>query len=170
MQLSNEGSAGDGGLPHLLLLQSEYQAALTTETLKYLRGVQAAFSPRPPGTIVQANGVRLTGAGCAGGYVGMRLDIGNRQRVHASVSPAVTPLVNDEGCTWYPSAELEPVAILLGPDDTQSLSITLALPEDLPAGTYRGSLVLLGFIPEGVPIAISVDRTPGEVDAPVVTT
>jgi len=156
MQISNDSPTDDGGWAKLITLQSEYQARLTEETLKYLRSLQAAFSPRAPGTVVQSSGQRLTGGGEPGGTVHLEIQVENRQRVHTPVSPAVTPLVGDDGSTWYPVARLEPVAMLIGPDETRSLSLTLELPADLPAGCFRGSLVLQGFLAEGVPIDITV--------------
>ena len=156
MQISNEEPTGDSAWAQLLRLQSEYQARLAEETMKYLRGLQAAFIPRVPGTIVQPNGARLTGSGAAGCSIQLHAEIENRQRVHTPVSPAVTPLVSDDGRTWYPVAELEPVAMLIGPDETSELSITIQLPIELAPGTFRGSLVLQGFLVEGVPIEITV--------------
>ena len=164
MQISNEEPPGDGAWSQLIRLQSEYQARLAEETIKYLRGLQAAFIPRAPGTIVQPNGARLTGSAAAGGSVTLHAEIENRQRVHTPVSPAVTPLVSDDGRTWYPVAELEPVAMLIGPDETSELSITLQLPDELAPGTFRGALVLQGFLVEGVPLEITVIAPPDQPD------
>lgn len=157
MQVGNDSGADDGGWGSLLRLQSEYQARLTEETLKYLRGLQATLSPRTPGTVVQANGLRLSGRGMPGGSVRLDIQVENRQRVHTPVSPSVTPLVSDEGATWYPVAELEPEAMIIGPGESKDLSVTLGLPDELPAGVFRGSLVLRGFLVEGVPVEITVE-------------
>ena len=89
--------------------------------------------------------------------------------MHTPVSPSVTPLVGDDGSTWYPVAELEPVAMIIGPGETRTLSITLQLPAELPAGVFRGSLVLQGFLVEGVPIEITVRRFRAS-EAPTVET
>ena len=157
MQVGNDSSADDSGWGSLLRLQSEYQARLTEETLRYLRGLQAAFSPRTPGTVVQASGLRLSGSGPPGGSVRLDIQVENRQRVHTPVSPSVTPLVGDDGSTWYPIAELEPDAMIIGPGESRDLSIVVQLPAELPAGVFRGSLVLRGFLVEGVPVDITVE-------------
>jgi hypothetical protein len=52
--------------------------------------------------------------------------------------------------------------MLVGPDETRGLSLTLELPADLPAGCFRGSLVLQGFLAEGVPLEITVRPPSGE--------
>ncbi len=160
MHISNDSADEDPGWSGLIRLQSEYQARMTEETLRYLRSLQSAFSPRQPGTVVRSSGERLSGTGRPGGTVTFDVTIDNRQRVHTPVTPAVTPLVGDGGTTWYPAATLEPVATLLAPDSARDLSVALPLPDDLPADTYRGSLILHGFRPEGVPIEITVTDKP----------
>ena len=165
MQVGNDNVADDGGWGSLLRLQSEYQARLTEETLKYLRGLQAAFSPRTPGTVVQANGLRLTESGLPGGSVRLDIQVENRQRVHTPVSPSVTPLVSDEGATWYPVAELDPDAMIIGPGESKDLSVTLQLPNEIPPGVFRGSLVLRGFLVEGVPVEITIEGSTTETDS-----
>ena len=158
MTISNEGSGDDGRLGALVRLQSEYQARLTEETMRYLRSLQTAFSPKPPGTVVQATGERLIASGSPGGSVSLDVEIENRQRAHIPVSPSVTPLVSDHGVTWYPVTELDPVALMISPDEKRSLSVTLRLPDELPVGLFRGSLLLQGFLAEGVPVEITVKK------------
>ena len=156
MPISNEDQGQDAGWDNLIRLQSEYQARLTEETLKYLRSLQAVFSPRPPGTVVRSGDARLVGAGHPGGSVHLDMEIENRQRVHTPATPAVSPMVGDGGTTWYPDAAFEPSAVLLEPDASRALSVTLPLPVDLPPDVYRGSLTLQGFRVEGVPVEITV--------------
>src|SRR4051812_22383044 len=112
MPITNDDPAGDGLWGGLFPPQAEFQARLTEETLKYLRSVQAAFSPRAPGTVIQASGVRLRSEAAPGAEVDLEVTVENRQRVHTSVAPALTPLVSDDGWTWYPRAQLEPGALL----------------------------------------------------------
>lgn len=164
MQVNNDEPDHDGGLAGLLHLQSQYQARLTEETLKYLRGVQAAFSPRAPGTIVATGGLRLAGTGAAGGQLQLELSVENRQRVHTSVAPSLTPLVSDDGWTWYPTATFDPVALLLAPEEQASLSVSVQLPPEITPGVYRGGLLLLGFLRDSVPVLITVEPAggPGE--------
>jgi hypothetical protein len=119
--------------------------------------VQAAIVPRSPGTVVQpTEGAVLEAAGTPGAPVQLVLEAENRQRVHTQVTPALTPLVAESGATWFPEARPEPVSALVPPDDTAAFTITLPLPTDLPAGTYRGTLVLQGFRDDGVAVVVSV--------------
>jgi hypothetical protein len=156
MPITNEDPPGDGLWGGLFRLQSEFQARLTEETLRYLRSVQATFSPRAPGTVVQASGVRLRSEAWPGGQVDLEVTVENRQRVHTSVAPALTPLVSDDGWTWYPKASVEPPAMLLAPDEARTICVAVQLPAELPVGVFRGSLVLHGFAREGVPVEITV--------------
>lgn len=160
MRIGNEEPIGDGGWNDLVRLQSQYQARLAEETLRYLRGVQAAVTPRAPGTVVRPGGVRLTAEGAPGEDVELSVTVENRQRVHSTVAPALSPLSDEEGWTWYPQARVEPAAILLAPDETVTVRLMVRLPSGLPSGAFRGGLLLHGFLLDPVPVRIDVREVP----------
>ena len=144
-----------GPLSELLRLQSEFQARLADETLRYLRRLQGAFAPAAPGTVVRSDGDgELRATGRPGQRVHLRLEAENRQRVHCLVTPMLTPLVARTGTTWFPAAEPSPPATLLAPGEVGTVTVELVLPAELPADVYKGALVLQGFREGGVPVTI----------------
>ncbi len=146
-----------GPFGELLRLQSEFQARLADETLRYLRRLQGAFAPAAPGTVVVPDGDAALAATCEpGSQVVLRLEAENRQRVHSVVTPMLTPLVDRGGTTWFPAGDTAPASILLGPGEVGVVTVELAVPAALPPGTYRGALVLQGFREGGVPVAVEV--------------
>jgi hypothetical protein len=144
-----------GPLSELLRLQSEFQARLADETLRYLRRLQGAFAPAAPGTVVRPDGDgELRASGRPGQRVTLRLEAENRQRVHCLVTPMLTPLVARTGTTWFPAADPSPAATLLAPGEVGTVTVELVLPAELPADVYKGALVLQGFREGGVPVTI----------------
>src|SRR4029077_379282 len=122
-----------GPLSELLRLQSEFQARLADETLRYLRRLQGAFAPAAPGTVVRPDGDgELRAAGRPGQRVTLRLEAENRQRVHCLVTPMLTPLVARTGTTWFPAADPSPAATLLAPGEVGGVTVELVLPVALP--------------------------------------
>ena len=153
-----------GPLSELLRLQSEFQARLADETLRYLRRLQGAFAPAAPGTVVRPDGDgELRAAGRPGQRVTLRLEAENRQRVHCLVTPMLTPLVARTGTTWFPAADPSPAATLLAPGEVGAVTVELVLPTELPADVYKGALVLQGFREGGVPVTIDAsDGAPAQ--------
>jgi hypothetical protein len=98
----------------------------------------------------------LTGTVSAGGTVTLSVDVENRQRAHTVVAAMLTPLVADSGTTWFPAAVTAPPYGFVAPDETLALTVTLTAPADVPAGRYRGLLVLRGFGNGGLPVVIDV--------------
>jgi hypothetical protein len=139
----NEAASAFG---ELLRIQNEFQTRLAEEALKYLHRLQGTAMPASPGTVmvpIETSGLRV--AGRAGESVELKLEVENRQRVHCSLTPMLTPLVDASGVTWFPAAEPSPVITLIAPGEVAPLSINLPLPAQLPAGTYNGALMLQGF-------------------------
>lgn len=142
----------------LLRIQSEFHTRLAEEALKYLHRLQGTAMPASPGTVMMpgtASELRATGR--AGAGVELRLEVENRQRVHCSLTPMLTPLVGASGVTWFPAVESSPAITLLAPDEVAALVINVALPSNLPAGSYKGALTLQGFR-EGA-LAVHIDVT-----------
>ncbi|MGH9267962.1 MAG: hypothetical protein ACRD0D_07280, partial [Acidimicrobiales bacterium] len=154
LRIGNEGEdAALGQFGDLLRLQAEFQARLAEETFRYLRRLQGMFEPHTPGTVVRPDeGTELRAEGAPGGVVQLRLDIENRQRAHCVARPALTPLVGPGGATWFAAAEPDPVSTLLAPGEECCITVRVPLPDDLPAGTYRGSLLLQGFRNGALPV------------------
>jgi hypothetical protein len=158
MRITNEGWTDQAGwFAELARLQADFQTRLTEETLRYLRAMQGVFTPTSPGTVVQGMGEsELHASGTRGAIAVVRPEIENRQQVHAQVTPTLTPLIGERGTTWFAAAEVTPPSALVGPGEVLEVVISLPLPNDLPSGTYRGTLVLQGFRQEGVPVVIDV--------------
>jgi hypothetical protein len=162
LRIGNDGdpdpSAGVGGaFAELIRIQTEFQTRLADETLRYLRRLQGTVGPSVPGTVVLADkALRLAGSGSPGGSVELRLEVENRQRVHSVVTPALSPLVDDAGATWFPIAEASPPSALLPPGAAATLVVSVAIPGELPPGIYRGALLLPAFVSGGIPVAIEI--------------
>jgi hypothetical protein len=135
---------------------------LAEEALRYLRRLQGAGTPATPGTVLVPDGsVEVKASGVAGSEVSLGVDVENRQRVHCLVTPALTALVEAGGTTWFPAAEPSPASTLIAPGEVKKLAMALQLPAHLPAGTYRGALLLQGFRDGGIAVAVSIaDRQP----------
>jgi len=52
-RVSNDSEGSSGPFSELLRLQSDFQARLTEETLRYLRRLQGTLGPTAPGTVVK---------------------------------------------------------------------------------------------------------------------
>jgi hypothetical protein len=173
---NDPGGNPGGALSELLRLQGQFQARLAEETISYLRRLQGAAAPNAPGTVLLPEpGTVVEAGGTPGGAVELALEIENRQRVHCMVTPLLGPLVDAAGVTWNPAAQAAPPSQLVGPGEVARLSLTVDLPPELPAGMYRGALLLQGFRDGGVPVAIAVaeaasapakQRTPASRRAP----
>lgn len=167
MKVTNdEGEQGPSGpLAELFRLQTEFQARLAEETLRYLRRLQGTMAPAAPGTVVApGTGGALAAAGAPGETVALALEMENLQRVHCVVSPQLTPLVSAEGATWFPAADAPPHR-LLAPGETAAITLPLTLPHVLPPGLYRGALVLQGFRDGALPVQVAV-TAPATASAP----
>lgn len=157
VRIPSDPDKGRSTFGDLLRLQTEFQARLAEETLKYLRSIQGAAAPASPGTVLLTDGdAALEASGAPGASVLLSLEIENRQRVHCVVTPLLSPLVESSGTTWFPAAEPEPASSLLAPGEVRELALRVPLPAALPRGTYRGALILQGFREGGVPVSISV--------------
>lgn len=162
VRVSNEGGAaggggGSGAFAELFRLQSEFQARLAEETLRYLRRLQGAVVPAAPGTFVRPDGAaELRAAGAPGARVELALEVENLQRVHCMLAPQLTPLVSDAGVTWFPETEVGAASRLLAPGAVERVAVALAVPAELPPGEYRGALVLQGFRSSSLPVHVTV--------------
>jgi hypothetical protein len=159
MNVTNDPSEQmpDGPARDLMRLQVDFHARLAEETTRYLRRLQAMLSPAAPGTVVRSDGAECLGAaGRPGDTVTLRVDVENRQASHCMVTPMLSVLADDGGTTWFPDADLVPASALLAPNEKRVLEVHLPLPEDVPPGSFRGVLILLGFRASGIPVLIDV--------------
>ena len=159
MRVSNDaGGAGpSGAFAEMFRLQSEFQARLAEETLRYLRRLQGAVVPAAPGTVVLPDGeLELDANGVPGGSVDIRVEVENLQRVHCMVTPQLTPLVSAVGVTWFPATGQGGESRLVAPNAVEQVAIPVSVPAELPDGEYRGALVLQGFRSNSLPVRITV--------------
>lgn len=141
----------------LFRLQTEFQARLADETLRYLRRLQGAAAPASPGTVVIPDaGSELKSSGSAGASAELKLEIQNLQRVHCTANPMLSPLVSASGTTWFAESESTPVSLLVAPGATAQMQIRVPIPAQLPGGVYRGCLMLHGFRDGALPVVIEV--------------
>jgi hypothetical protein len=157
IRISGEPPESPGGpMAELFRLQTDFQARLADETLRYLRSLQTVLGPAAPGTIVVPEADALLQAeGGPGETVSIHVDVQNLQQVHCVVTPMVSPLVNATGVTWFAEAEVRPAYLLVPPGRTAAAELRLAVPAALPAGDYRGALLLHGGR-EGIPVLVRV--------------
>jgi hypothetical protein len=161
------GSEAQGPIHDLLRLQTDFQQRLASETLRYLRQLQGLVGPTVPGTLVMPDAdFELVGEGQPGSQLTLAVALENRQRVHSLVSPSLSPLVSDAGATWFVEAEVAPQSVLLASGETATASITIAAPEGLPTGTYRGALLLHGFERGALPVRIVIEAPKAPPAAP----
>jgi hypothetical protein len=158
MSIKNDtsGPGWNGPFADLLRLQTEFQSRLGEETIRYVRRLQGAMGPASPGTVVLTDSATEITATADGAMVKLRLELENLQRVHSVVTPQITPLVSETGTTWFPASEAAAAFRILPPGAVESLEIGLDVPKQLPPGTYRGALVLLGFREGALPVRVVV--------------
>ena len=165
MRVSNDAErtgGPSGAFAEMFRLQSEFQARLAEETLRYLRRLQGAVVPAAPGTVVLPDdALELRAAGTPGGRVEVSLEVENLQRVHSMVTPQLTPLVSAAGVTWFPETGPGADARLVAPNAVERVAIPVAVPAELPEGEYRGALVLQGFRSNSLPVCITVQAAGG---------
>lgn len=158
MRVANqpEGEIGEA-LTEMLRLQTEFHAKLADDTLKYLRRLQGAGMPTAPGTVLMPGGLsELHTFGAASSTVELKIEVENRQRVYCTMTPMLTPLVQASGVTWFPEVESTSATILLAPDEVAPVVIRILVPAEIPAGTYRGALLLEGFRMGAVAVTVEV--------------
>lgn len=144
-------------LGEILRLQQDFQARMVDETLRYLRRVQGMFEPHAPGTVLRPDApAALAATAAPGGRASVRLDVENRQRVHTVLAATLTPLVGEDGTTWFADADVRPAFRLLAPAEQARVTLRLPVPADVPEGLYRGLVMLRGLHPGGVPLEVTV--------------
>lgn len=165
MRVSNESSAPPAGGPlaEFLRLQTDFQARLADETLRYLRHLQGVVAPSSPGTFaVPSDDLQLSAAAPAGSAARLTLEVENRQRAHCLIAPHLSPLVSASGATWFPEVTQGAASRLLAPGAVANLEIEIAVPASLPPDTYRGALMLQGFRDGVLPVTIHVPSQNGK--------
>ena len=152
-----QGTGKPSPFEELIRLQNAFQQNLSQATMNYLRQLQGIVGPVTPGTVVQ----RLETAALAlslapGTRQSTEVRVENRQRVHAMVTPMLSPLVSDTGDTWFAEAGFDPPTALLATDETASFTLTMAAPEGMPVGIYRGAILIYGCTDGVVPLEVTV--------------
>ncbi|MGN6193271.1 MAG: hypothetical protein ACTHM4_14175 [Rhodanobacteraceae bacterium] len=161
MRVTND-PAGQGGaagaFAELFRLESDFQARLAEETLRYLRQLHGAVVPVAPGTVVlPSDGLELRATGARRATAQLMLDVENLQRAHCLVTLQVTPLVSAAGVTWFPASDGAMPSRLLAPGTSERFTLTLSIPAALPAGDYRGAMLLQGFRSNSIAVVVTVE-------------
>ena len=157
-----------GPLSELLRLQSEFQARLADETLRYLRRLQGAFAPAAPGTVVRPDG---DGELRAAGRPGPARDPPARGResparplpgdAHADAARAHAP-----GRRGSRRPIRRPPPRCWRPARSARWRSSSSCRRSCPPDVYKGALVLQGFREGGVPVTIDAsDGAPAPSDA-----
>jgi hypothetical protein len=156
VRITNDNSESSDAGAAFLRLQSEFQARLADETLRYLRSIRGLFAPATPGTFVEADPATVVqGSSIPGGTVELTLEVENRQAVHCVVTPALSSLCSESGTTWFPDADTSAPS-LVAPGEQAELTLRVPVPGNLPEGTYRGALFLQGMRWQGVPVLATI--------------
>jgi hypothetical protein len=160
MHISNENDeqkSESSGFARLLRLQSELQARLVEETMRYVQKLRGPLSPTAPGTVLRPRKEDLLHAlGTIGSKACIELHLENRQRAHTMVMPLLSPLIGLDGTTWYPESHTSGGSTLLAPGEIATLALSLDIPAELPVGSYHGAVTLVGFRNSSLPLVVTV--------------
>lgn len=159
MHVTNEAEAKGGTFAELIRLQTDFQAKLADETLRYLRKLQGMAGPSAAGTVIGAAGdVQVKASGRLGGTAVVALELENMQQVYCVVLPQLTPLVSQSGTIWLPVVDTGGGSLLVAPGAVAQITLTILVPENLTLETYRGALILQGFRETGIPVTIDIAK------------
>jgi len=159
MRVTNKAGAAGGAFAELLQLQTDFQARLADETLRYLRQVQGLVGPSSPGTVLSAEpGIEVKASGVRGEATLLTLEVENRQRVYSVVVPCLTQLVSSNGTTWFPMVASGAGSMLVAPGSIALISLSIGVPSHLPPATYKGALILQGFRDDAIPVTIVIEN------------
>ena len=148
---------GPSPFEELIRLQTAFQQNLSQATMNYLRQLQGLVGPVTPGTVVERLESRaITLSLAPGATETTEVRVENRQRVHAMVTPMLSPLVSDAGTTWFAEAGFTPPTALLATDETAAFALTIAAPAEMPLGVYRGAVLIYGCTDGVVPLEVTV--------------
>jgi hypothetical protein len=105
----------------------------------------------PRSNVVPGATVKLQGQ--AGGIASGTCTVRNEQAAAISAVLAPSPLVATNGFVWLPTSTAD-AAIVVPARGRREVDISVFVPADLPPGTYRGSLVVLGTL--GVDVDLDI--------------
>ncbi len=79
----------------------------------------------------------------------------NRQAASTSIAIEPSPLRTDDGVEWFPEVAARSGSTVRAFEE-RTVQITLIVPHDLPPGTYRGSIVVLGLTGDDPDLVVEV--------------
>lgn len=152
-----QGATNRSPFEELIRLQNAFQQNLSQATMNYLRQLQGLVGPVTPGTVVERLEAKALALAIGPGVTETtEVRVENRQRVHAMITPMLSPLVSDTGTTWFAEAGFSPPTALLATDETASFALSIATPADMPLGVYRGAILIYGCTDGVVPLEVTV--------------
>lgn len=123
----------------------------TDDLTSWLRGLTWTLGPVSVGTAL--DGDDITAHGQAGGHCRLAIDVTNRQAAATSVVLRPSMLRSDDGTEWRPTTTTASTTLLTA-RETRRVRLTIEVPDDLPAATYRGTLT--GLATRGTPPALTI--------------
>jgi hypothetical protein len=121
-----------------------------------LLGPAWLVGPASPVTVLAGNAGGLVVTVPAGGRGEARFVVVNRQGAACLLRPMLTLLTRPGGALWSAVAEVLPRPLLVMPGETVEVALGIAAPAAAPAGSHRGTLLLLGVRDAEVPVTVEV--------------
>lgn len=135
----------------------EHASAPTDDLAGWLRGLTWTLGPVAVGTAL--DGGAVNGHGVVGGHCRLAFDVTNRQRAATSVALRPSTLRSDDGTEWRPTTTTTSTTLLTA-GETRRMRLTIEVPDDLPAATYRGALIGLATRGDAPALTITVATSP----------
>ena len=120
----------------------------------WLRDILWAVGPVAPAVHVESRRTVVL-RGDVGAIASGAVTVHNEQRAAVVSTLSPTPLRDDRGTTWLPSA-VDDTTVVVPPGESRTVELSFFVPTDLPPGLYRGSIVLLATSGDEVPLVVEV--------------
>ncbi|MEL6890872.1 MAG: hypothetical protein AAFP84_04710 [Actinomycetota bacterium] len=134
--------------------ENDPTSAPVDELTSWLRDLLWALGPVAPG--IQVTPCRIvTISGEVGAIAAGSVTVHNRQRSAVAARLSVTPLRGDSGHTWLPLT-VDDVDVVVPAGEQRTAELAVFVPPNLPAGVYRGGIVVLGAVGDDLELHVDV--------------